>query len=507
MKCKQCGYRLWNLISRECPECGKSFYPGQYTFARNTVQFCCPHCMQPYYGTDENGLPTPRSFTCVGCERDIDLDEMVLKPAGEDEDATAPESHPWLDKKRRGFFGRFASSIFMAMTQPKRMIETVPPDSSLGSAWWFAILGNATYLFVAVIPMLVFFAAMPAFLTPPPGVGGTPIGVAGLGPMIAAICGCYSVGWVIVFAVGVLIWGGVTQLLLKLTGPTEHPINRTYQALLYSSGANATLMVPFCGFYVSGIWWLVSAVVAVMEGQKVSGWRAAFSVLTMPLLAFAGLVAFYVVFFVAMMNNSGVFQNAAGQPGFPGSPMQKIQDVGSAVELYATLHPEQTARKHPVVYVQDNLIAPHDFIDVGSLTTLDDIPVGLVTLQRFVDLELNEKNRAVDDATTMLPPTDECYRVGDVVFIGLGDNTDWVTQGTWTVIMYPDPAFNPASPPIIKIRTYDGQSQMFPQFLFTQQLKGQNEAREAVGLPPIPHPSTLQQLQFESDDGAEKDEE
>ncbi len=81
MRCTSCDYALWNLKTRRCPECGRAFRPGDYEFVPNSVQFCCPHCNQAYYGTGPKGHLVPEEFDCVRCSRRIGMDEMALLPA------------------------------------------------------------------------------------------------------------------------------------------------------------------------------------------------------------------------------------------------------------------------------------------------------------------------------------------------------------------------------------------------------------------------------------------
>jgi hypothetical protein len=82
MKCKQCGYSLWNLSTRKCPECGTYFKPSDYDLIPNSVRFCCPRCDQHYFGTSERGHLVPSSFNCVSCTQPIEMDQMVIRPVG-----------------------------------------------------------------------------------------------------------------------------------------------------------------------------------------------------------------------------------------------------------------------------------------------------------------------------------------------------------------------------------------------------------------------------------------
>ena len=64
MRCKTCDYRLWNLSSRHCPECGAQFSPSEHDFVPNSVSFHCPHC-EKYLKTtaDKAGAQAQ----CPGC--------------------------------------------------------------------------------------------------------------------------------------------------------------------------------------------------------------------------------------------------------------------------------------------------------------------------------------------------------------------------------------------------------------------------------------------------------
>src|SRR5574341_95612 len=122
MFCKQCGYRLWNLRSRICPECGTAFRPSEFEFVGNAVQFCCPHCGQDYYGTGASGHLVPIEFDCVKCGRHIHMDEMVVLPtSGVEEEQTKVEHMPWLDPSR-GWVKAWLSTIGMALVRPMRLM-------------------------------------------------------------------------------------------------------------------------------------------------------------------------------------------------------------------------------------------------------------------------------------------------------------------------------------------------------------------------------------------------
>ena len=131
MRCKNCDYLLWNLKTRECPECGATFKPSEYEFTANSVRFCCPHCDHPYYGTSESGHLVPESFGCLRCGRPLHIDEMVLRPGlGVEEAQTARNRMPWLERKEIGFFKSWFMMIGHAMTRPVQLGRAIPQEAS-----------------------------------------------------------------------------------------------------------------------------------------------------------------------------------------------------------------------------------------------------------------------------------------------------------------------------------------------------------------------------------------
>src|SRR4051812_7864561 len=101
MRCPGCDYPLWNLPTRQCPECGRPFLPSEFDFVANSVRFCCPHCPQEYYGPGPRGPLVPDRFACVRCGHHIGMDQMTLLPtAGVAEEQTRTDTVPWLERRK-----------------------------------------------------------------------------------------------------------------------------------------------------------------------------------------------------------------------------------------------------------------------------------------------------------------------------------------------------------------------------------------------------------------------
>jgi hypothetical protein len=83
MQCTCCGYPLWNLAKRQCPECGQIFSINHYFYRAGTVRFLCPHCRLEQPPRNSRGQPTD-ARPCAGCGRDAAVDEMIVEPVNPD---------------------------------------------------------------------------------------------------------------------------------------------------------------------------------------------------------------------------------------------------------------------------------------------------------------------------------------------------------------------------------------------------------------------------------------
>lgn len=417
MHCKSCDYPLWNLTTRQCPECGESFKPGDFEFVPNAVRFCCPHCEQEYYGTTEKGHLEPEEFVCVECVRSIRMDEMILRPRADVSDAqTRPGVMPWFEREHRGRCKAFFQTIGMAMIRPQRLINGVPADSSVGHALVYAfsttlVLFTIGALIPGVIWMLAYF-----------GVGGL-WGVPGLGISLIWMAPFWLMTFFAVLGL-IVFWPMMTHLVLRFTGGCRYSIDRTIHAFAYSAGANAISAVPCFGIMFGWIWWLISAILMIKSGQKVHGGRATLAVMVLPALLFmifGGMYAAAIWGFSQMAGPMGMGMGVA-------TTVQSQQTASINQALIITSWSFTTAGPQHIIenvlnsqfnmYAVGAVLTPGNsiFCHPVSSTTAADIPLGDETFQDFLDGGSSVKLKLAAKVLEAMPEDVVAYRFGDYIF-------------------------------------------------------------------------------------------
>ncbi|MBL0922077.1 MAG: hypothetical protein IBJ10_08100, partial [Phycisphaerales bacterium] len=234
MRCRTCNYVLWRLRARTCPECGAGFLPSEYEFERNSVRFRCPHCSQEYYGTDAQGLLTPRAFECVRCAAAIQMDEMVLEPAAGLPDESPYRANPWLDPRRQNRLMRWLRTVGMSLGRPAELARGTP-DGRHGRALWFAVRSNVSYALIGwIVPFVLLGVVMTGLFAQSGGPFSGVWWVAGV--LFAWVAGTLVVG---VAALGV--WALAAHGLLRVTGGTERRVGGAGDRLFFASGGPRVL--------------------------------------------------------------------------------------------------------------------------------------------------------------------------------------------------------------------------------------------------------------------------
>jgi predicted RNA-binding Zn-ribbon protein involved in translation (DUF1610 family) len=489
VNCRTCQYALWNLRARECPECGAPFAPRDFEFVPNTVHFLCPHCGQAYYGTSAKGHLEPESFLCVTCGSATGMDDMVLLPAeGVAERQTAAAMNPWLDRGAVRGIKAWLATIGQALVTPMRLMRGTPIESSLGRAFWFSVITQTAAIVVAGLPMAIIFA-IPAFAG---------AGAGGRGPlpaafMIATVAGMIGFG-LGALLLGAALWALAAHLLLVMTGRKREPLRRTFQAIWYSSGANALLATPCMGQYFGLPWWIVSACLMVKEGHGIHGGRAAFAVVTPPVLAFLAFVGFYVVMIAIAIGASGGFAGGPGGAAWAFSTQQsQVQTVVQSLITNAMLNQGRWPG-HASELVAGRSVDAWSFVDADTPTTPSDVPLtpGATLDDLQMTPDMRSRRALASAAAAALPPGVVAHRVGDFVFTYHGVAPTSGDRRVWLAVMCADPALAGGAPPgDVVAGSLDGAVQVIPAADVPAVLAGQNLLRAVAGLPPLPDPRTV----------------
>ena len=494
MRCKSCGYSLWNIKARQCPECGTQFRPSEHEFAPGKIQFRCPHCDQKYFGTSDRGHLEPSHFECSNCGKRIHMDGMIVAPAeGITEQQTAVDRMPWLERGEGRVFKAWFAMIKWAMIEPHRVIRATPADTSIGRAWLFGLCTAVIFLtFGAYIPLLVYGAAV-SFGPGQSGFGGLWFSIGGIGTIVF---GSLAVGLYL------LTWAGIAHGILRITGKTAHTFRRTCHAICYSAPAGVVLAVPCCNILFGLVWWIASAAIMVKETHNVHGARAALAVFVWPFISvymwqvvsgLQGILLLTVLMpFALGGGGGGIFAPVGGGSALSAETFAVTQAVGwygpqnngqwptHAIEL--TLSPSMGIG-----------VWGASFCHQGTNTTPADIPVGDGTFKDFTSSSRSTQFGLVKDAMESIPPGIVAHRFGDFVFTYHGATLNTWDAQLWTVVMIPDPDVNgtPAANDPIYIGT---AGYTVSQITFGQlpaQINQQNQHRATLSLPPLPDLTTV----------------
>ncbi len=408
------------------------------------------------------------------------MDEMVLLPAaGLEEEQTEAVRNPWLERREHGFFSGLFRTIWMALIRPKELASMTRAAEHRGNeAWKFAILVNMLVALVGVAQIFLLSAGMGLMFGGGPGVLGwfVIVGIIAVVMLLASVVGT---------ALWILIWGGVTHLLLNRAARN---LRKTYQALCYGTGANAATAVPCLGFHFGWIWWLVSAVVMVKELHKVSGGRAALAVLTLPVASILVVVGLY----AAMMYYAMSAAAAGGAfAGFGGMATAQAQVVVSGLDSYVMRNGAYPS--HAIELVSEVDIMPSNLQSILFATALNKVPVADTNLAVFDKLSKPQQDSIVRAAIAALPVGTIAHRLGDCVFTYHGIDPKSADPGLWVVIVSPDPAQNPspAATSFLVVGRADGTAVSLPINRFAKALAEQNDLRAQHGLAPLPDPSKV----------------
>ncbi|NBP52401.1 MAG: hypothetical protein EBU70_14695 [Actinobacteria bacterium] len=286
MRCKGCGYSLWNVAGRTCPECGRGFVPGEFEFVPNAVEFCCPACMQQYYGTGPDGLPSPREFSCVRCGSACSLDAMVLRPApGVAPDGAAPSHVPW-EREGVAAWKRLFGTARDALVRPASLGRAIAGSEDVGAgpaARFVVVLALLCSVSAAAVLWCMEFLLPQWFASPSRSLALSRGMWSGAAEYLAVAVGVAG-------AISVLpaLAAGAALAVLRLLG-VRVAWTAAWRCFAYSSGVAVLASLPGVGvgclLPAVPVWWAVSTILALANGARAPAWKAASAVLLPPATA------------------------------------------------------------------------------------------------------------------------------------------------------------------------------------------------------------------------------
>lgn len=412
------------------------------------------------------------------------MDSMVLRPAeGVDESSTQVAAIPWLRRADIGWWRGLAQTTRQALFHPSELMRGDRHPDEGGTCWNFAAW---ILLLTAFVSLGVFFIFQLVFVTAFVGIGG------GLGLQVFGMFAAYllmAIVGVLISLVGIYIWGLVVHGMLRMTGPVRHPMSGTMRALCYSTGAHTASAIPCLGWYFGWIWWLVSAVSMVRETHRISGGRAAFAVLTMPLMTFIAVAGAYAWFISMAMSGAGMAfapgpGGLYGPAAYPGN--SETMAMVNAYLGYAQA--EGALPEHPLQLLLDDYVYSMDFV-ASDTTTEAQIVWPTLKLADLDHMTNAGRTKKIQAFVEELPENAIAHRVGDYVFTCPGIDPTTLSPDVWLVIQSPLPASGAAAtggPAMVHVGLADGSVVGIPSQSFQNSLQGQFTVRQNNNLPLLP---------------------
>jgi predicted RNA-binding Zn-ribbon protein involved in translation (DUF1610 family) len=471
MRCTNCGYALWNLMARECPECGQSFRPSDYEFVPNTVEFRCPHCRSAHVGDGASGRPASHEIDCKGCGTRITVDEMTVVPReGVREEQTRPGLMPWLERQRIGRARALGLTVHHALFRPRAMIRGVPRNAPTGELLalgsWFVFIASLC----GILPLFWWDHWDTWYAWSPDVFDWVEFTLTVIGSSILVL------GLVAVSAM-------LVHLALRLTGSNRGSLDRTIHAVACSAPTMIIIAIPILGWLFGWIAWAISATIMLREAHGVSYRRAGVAVLALPvtlvmiLTIVAALVAFDARTRVDPWSNPmmglhyGILSYSWQQNGSgPDHVAELLLSYGVAVSRSGDI----------------------PFCHPGTRTTPSEVPLGTATLEEFIDMDSRSRFSILAELLANLPQDIVAHRLGDYVFTYHGGQVNSHDPSFWHFIMLPDPDQNEiASWSDVEVLAGDGSIQRMTYRQLLEMIPAQNSYRQGIGLQPLPNPATV----------------
>ena len=80
-------------------------------------------------------------------------------------------------------------------------------------------------------------------------------------------------------AVSVFIGSGILHVMLLILGGAARDFEATFRVVCFAEAPYIIGLLPFCGQFIAGVWWIVLCIIGLVHAQRTSGGKAAAAVL------------------------------------------------------------------------------------------------------------------------------------------------------------------------------------------------------------------------------------
>ena len=237
-------------------------------------------------------LPEPPERFCPSCGVDLEAPPSAAEwPLAKPEPARGT---PWEDRRRTGVVQALVETTQRVLTSPSDFFASMPVTGGIGAPLLYGILVGTLGVIVAALYREVFRALMgSAFM----GFGGTE-----LRRVMPFLMGGFGLVLQVIFApifviLGLFIVSAIVHLFLLMLGGARRGFEATFRVMCYGEAAAVINIIPLCGGFVSGIYYMVLAIIGLAAAHGIGRGTAAAAVL-LPLVvlccccAGAGILAF-----------------------------------------------------------------------------------------------------------------------------------------------------------------------------------------------------------------------
>lgn len=219
-------------------------------------------------------LPEPPERFCPSCGADLEAAPGAAPPLA----APRPRpGTPWEDRARIGFVQALVETTQKVLTGPTAFFSSMPVTGGIGGPLLYAIVVGSLGVIVTALYRAVFRGLMGSTFA---ALGGgselrrlMPLVTGGAGLVIQVV---FAPIFVIL---GVFVIAAIVHLMLLVLGGARQGFEATLRVMCYSEAAAVINVIPLCGGLVSGIYFLILAILGLAAAHGIGAGKAAAAVL------------------------------------------------------------------------------------------------------------------------------------------------------------------------------------------------------------------------------------